>query len=119
MGDHDREAAIAQLVGGLGVGGIDPVQRRLQQQPLAARRAVGNRFELALQEPRDHLLGELAAASDVDPDPPGQQLRRDLAYPLGQRDRVGDELRVHVWRGHDRLGSLGRGGSRELDALVH
>ena len=84
MSDHDREAAVAELVGGRRVGAVDAGQRRLEQQPLPPGRAVGDRLELALRESGDHLLVQLATAPDVDPDTPRRELVVYLAHPLGQ-----------------------------------
>src|SRR5438270_13881100 len=64
MRDDYREAAVAKLIGGCGEVIVQRPERRLDEQPPATGRPVGDAVELRLTQPPDHFVAELGAAAN-------------------------------------------------------
>jgi hypothetical protein len=94
MADEHREAALAQRVGAAGeaLGRARARQRRLEQQPTAPGRPLGDRLELGAAE-RGHVVPrELRTGTDLEVDARLAQGALQLTHPRGD---PGD---VHVRR---------------------
>ena len=85
MGDHHAEAAVAQLGGRQVEVLADALEGRLDQQPAAVRRALGDRLQLELGEAPDHVVAELAAAAHADRDALGVDRGLKLLHALAER----------------------------------
>ena len=83
VGDQHAEAAGAQLAGGGMEVVADALEGRLDQQPAGAGRAVGDRLQLVLAEPADHVVSELAAAVQLERDPLGGEACAQLGHEPG------------------------------------
>ena len=114
MGDHEAVAASLELVGGV-VERVDraAVERRLEQQPLAAGRALREDAQLGVRE-----VGpgrDLAAGAQAE----GDQLRVQRGLELA--DAVGDGGDVHevdVRRADDEAGAVLDGQTSHLERGV-
>ena len=119
MRDHHGEAAVAKLVGGCGEVAVERQEGRLDEQPPATGRPVRDAVELRLAQPPDHVVAELGAAANREPDPLAREPLSQLAHAVGQVGDVGDEAGAHVGGGDHGACAVGEGGGRERDALVH
>ena len=86
MGDHDREAPRPQLVGGLRVGVIETLERRLQEQPPPARRA------LAIVSSARCSRRETISCASSPPHSTRIGIRPAASFPSTSRTRSGSEL---------------------------
>ncbi len=118
MGDEHGKAALPGLVGGGAIVPVHAAERRLEEQPAAADGALGDRLELSLRQPSDHLIGQFAPGPQLDVHARFAQPRGQLLHPLGDLGRVDDVARVDVRGGDDRPGSVVGGGAGELEALI-
>ena len=92
MADEQPVAAIAQLLRAVAQVGerAGARQRRLEQHPAAAGRALGDRLELRGVELEHVVPRELGAGAHLEVDVGARQREAQLAHPLG------DLVHVHV-----------------------
>ena len=112
VGEHDAEAAGAQLVGAAVERADGAVERRLEQDPAGVRRAVRDRLQLRVGQLPDAPRRDLAAGLHLELDAGGAQRRVDLRH--ARRDLL-DRDRADV-RGRRRADDpVGDREPRELD----
>jgi hypothetical protein len=80
---------------------------------------VRDAVELCLAQAPDHVVAELGAAANREPDPLAREALLQLAHAIGQVGDIGEETGAHVRRGDDDPRAVGRGSRGERDALVH
>ena len=119
MADEHAEAAVAQLARAVGEGLGRPRarQRRLEQQPAPARRALGHRLELGSAE-RGHVAPrELGTGTHLEVDARLDQRGLELADPCGD---LGDVHVRRVRRAGDQARAVAHriAGERERDPEV-
>ena len=118
--DEHAEAALAQLGRRLVEVGVDAVERRLDQHPAPAGRTVREQLQLALAQPGDHVVPELAAAAHLERDRGGGERRAHLQHARVHLDGVRQpEVGADVRRGDHGRGAVGHGRPGQLEALVH
>ena len=109
--DHDAEAALAQLVGGVVEGRAEAEERCLEEDPARARRSLRDRLELVLAHALDHAMSQLAAHAQLERDPLAREGKLEFGHAHGQLGYVGDVSGPDVRRG-DRHGRAVRDGVR-------
>jgi hypothetical protein len=119
MADQRPEPACPHLRG-RGEKAVDVVaeQRRLDQHPARAARALGDRVELAVAQERDVLLRQLGAGADLQRHALTRQRGRQLVHPREQlADDPAPQQVAHVRRGRDDGSAVGDRQPRQLDGL--
>ncbi len=118
MGDDDGESPRAKLVCGGHKAGVEPPERRLEQQPSPLWRSLGDRLELRCGETLDDLVRELSARQHVKPDPLASQPIDELADKNRNLGGIGHVLSAHMRSRHYRPGPVGHGSGRQRKAVL-
>lgn len=115
MGHERSEAAATELIGRGGEPGVEPVERRLEEQPASAARSVRDQLELVIGEALDHPVGDLSAGENAERDvfttQPRCELGDTLRYLTGIHDVLWMDMRRYDHRA--RPISDGRCGQRQ------
>ena len=118
MSDHHAEAAVAQLLGG----GVEVFAHGLEgclhQQPASPWRALGDRLEVLLGQPSDHVVAKLPAAAQEDRQTRRVDRRLQLADAVAEVRHVREEVAADVRRRDHGAGAFGSRSAEEVDALV-